>query len=117
MTLRGNSVSPLAAPLALVAPRKSRRWWLLAVGALSVLGSSVIGYKVADYQRSPRAAAERPWHGKVGKVVRAGADKTGGLTADGAALADGAEVKAGMKLPTDGRTRPPLDFHDATSLV
>src|SRR5262249_12455962 len=78
--------------------------------------------KVADWQKSPRAAANRAWHGKVGKVVRSGADKTGGVTArllngKEVPLAEGQEVKAGWHVITHPRTRARVGFDDRTRVL
>jgi len=82
-----------------------------------------VGLVAADYQKSPKAAASRSWHGKVARIARAGADKSGGLVARGSAgagdtpLAEGAEVAAGTRLVTDARTRASVTFDDGTSIV
>jgi hypothetical protein len=105
-------------------PRKGRRtMWLLLAACASVTASAVVGIKLADHERSPSAAATRAWHGKVSKIARSGAD--GGqasglsvLTPTGATpLAEGAEIKAGMHIATDGRTRARLGLDDGSSLV
>jgi hypothetical protein len=84
---------------------------------------SVVGVLAADYQKSPKAAANRSWHGKVAKIARAGADKAGGLTLRGSAgvgdtaVVEGAEVAAGTHLVTDVRTRASIAFDDGTNIV
>ena len=102
-------------------PRSKKALWLLLAACASVGASTVVGFKLADRQRSPELAATRSWHGKVAKIARSGADKTGGLsvtTPSGKAeLGDGAEIKAGMHLSTDGRTRARLEFDDGSFVV
>lgn len=96
----------------------------LALAAAAVLGiglSSLVGLKLADRHRSPAAAATRAWHGKIAKIARSGADKTGGLSAVGpssrAELGEGAEVKAGSRIATDARTRARLELDDGSVIV
>jgi hypothetical protein len=94
----------------------TRKHILLSIAAvLGITAGITTGIKIADWQKSPRAAASRAWHGKVGKVARSGADKTGGLHArllngKDVPLADGQEVKAGWHVITDARTRARVDF-------
>lgn len=101
-------------------PGKKALWLLLAACA-SVGVSTVVGFKMADRQRSPELAATRAWHGKVAKIARSGADKNGGLsvtTPSGKTdLGEGAEVKAGMRLSTDGRTRARIELDDGSFVV
>jgi hypothetical protein len=122
-TTRGKTDPPVA-PAARREHRSSKKsLWLLLAGCLSVGASSMAGIKIADHQRSPSAAATRAWHGKVAKVARSGADAAGqsGLvvvTASGKQpLAEGAEVKAGMHIATDGRTRARLSLEDGSTIV
>jgi Vault protein inter-alpha-trypsin domain/FecR protein/von Willebrand factor type A domain len=111
-------------PAAPRAPRKLR-WKPILLGVAAVIGISTgvgVGIKAADWQKSPRAAASRAWHGKVGKVTRSGADKTGGLTATllsgkSAPLAEGQEIKAGWHVVTDPRTRARIDLDDGTQII
>jgi hypothetical protein len=81
----------------------------------------VVGFELADHQRSPELAAQRAWHGKVAKIARSGADKSGGLsvtTPSGKAeLGDGAEIKVGMHLSTDARTRARIELDDGSFVV
>jgi hypothetical protein len=120
------SLSPSASASAALTPRTRRRpgkkaLWLLLAACASVGASTVIGFKVADHQRSPELAAQRAWHGKVAKIARSGADKTGGLsvtTPTGKAeLGDGAEIKVGMHLSTDARTRARIELDDGSFMV
>ena len=114
--------------------RMSRRSiWLLMAACLSVTGSIAVGVKLADRQRSPEMAATRAWHGKVAQVVRTGSPRTrgDGSDADKAAepgiyaldgndkkpLAEGAEIKAGMHVVTDAKTRARVWFDDGTNIV
>lgn len=106
------------------APKKSRRAaWLLLAACASVGASALAGVKIADHQRSPGVVATRPWHGKVAKVARSGADAAAepGLSvvtpAGRTPLVEGAEIKAGMRLATDGRTRARLWLDDGSALV
>ncbi|MBX3218308.1 MAG: FecR domain-containing protein, partial [Labilithrix sp.] len=106
------------------APRRSRRaLWLLLAACASVGVSAVVGLKLADHQRSPGVVAARAWHGKVAKVARSGADAAAepGLSvvtpAGRTPLVEGAEIKAGMRLATDGRTRARLSLDDGSALV
>ena len=103
-----------------------RSMWLLLAACLSVTGSVVAGVKLADRQRSPEMAATRAWHGKVAVVSRAGADKDAepGIyvawkddASDKKPLLEGAEVKAGMTIWTDGKTRSRLWLDDGTAVV
>ncbi|MFO0736120.1 MAG: VIT domain-containing protein [Labilithrix sp.] len=119
------AVAPKTAPVVAKASAPSRRlMWLLLAACLSVTGSVVVGLKLADRQRSPEMAATRAWHGKIAAVARAGADKnaepgiyTGTSKEDKKPLAEGAEVKAGMKVWTDGKTRARFWFDDKTAVV
>ncbi|MBS2016916.1 MAG: FecR domain-containing protein [Deltaproteobacteria bacterium] len=104
------------------APRKSRKaLWLLLAACASIGTSAVVGLKLADRQRSPEVVAQRAWHGKVAKISRSGADKAGGLSVTTPSgkidLGEGAEVKAGMKLATDGRTRARIELDDGSFVV
>ena len=113
---------PVSAPQASVSkPRSKKALWLLLAACASVGVSTVIGFKLADRQRSPELAATRPWHGKVAVIARSGANQTGGLsvtTPSGKAeLGDGAEIKAGMHLSTDGRTRARIELDDGSFVV
>ena len=102
-------------------PPSKKALWLLLAACGGVGLSSVVGFKLADRQRSPELAATRAWHGKVTTVARSGADKSGGLsvtTPSGKAeLGDGAEIKAGMRLSTDGRTRARIELDDGSFIV
>ena len=102
-------------------PPSKKALWLLLAACASVGVSTVAGFKLADRQRSPELAATRAWHGRVAKVARNGADKTGGLsvtTPSGKAeLGDGAEIKVGMHLSTDGRTRARIELDDGSFIV
>jgi hypothetical protein len=83
--------------------------------------STVVGFELADRHRSPELAATRAWHGKVSKIARSGADTNGGLavtTPSGKTeLGEGAEIKAGMHLLTDGRTRARIELDDGSFVV
>ena len=120
------SLSASASASAASTPRTRKRpgkkaLWLLLAACASVGASTVIGFKLADHQRSPELAAQRAWHGKVAKIARSGADKTGGLsvtTPSGKAeLGDGAEIKVGMHLSTDARTRARIELDDGSFVV
>ncbi len=121
-TAKGPDV--VVTPPAARAGRKLR-WKPLLLGLAAVVGISTgigVGIKAADWQKSPRAAAARAWHGKVGKVTRSGADKTGGLTATllngkQTPLAEGQEIKAGWHVVTDPRTRARIELDDGTQIV
>lgn len=101
--------------------RSRKTLWLGLAAGLSIAASAVIGVKVADHQRSPESAANRAWHGKIAKVARSGADKTGGLFATTPSgkipLEEGAELKAGMEIATDTRTRARFELDDGSFLV
>jgi Vault protein inter-alpha-trypsin domain/FecR protein len=121
--MRVRTESP-AAPESKREPRRSKRsLWLLLAACASVGASAAIGVAIADHQRSPGVAAARAWHGKVAKVARGGADAAGqpGLTlvteSGKQPLLEGAEVKAGMHLATDGRTRARLWLDDGSTIV
>ena len=62
-------------------PLSRRGRWLagFAVGGIAL--GCVVGARIADYEKSPKAAATRSWHGHVGKVARSGAETAGGLFA------------------------------------
>ena len=104
---------------------RTLRWKPLLLGMAAVVGITsgvVVGIKAADWQKSPRAAASRAWHGKVGKITRGGVDKTGGFTATllngtQAPLVEGGEIKAGWHVVTDPRTRARIDLDDGTQIV
>ena len=100
---------------------RRRGAWLVLAACLGVGVSSVVGLKLADRQRSPSAAAARAWHGKIARIARSGADKSGGLAAVSssgrAELGEGAEVKPGARLATDARTRARLELDDGTVIV
>lgn len=103
-------------------PKRSRKaMWLLLAACASIGASVAVGFTLADRQRSPEAAATRAWHGKIAKIARSGADKSGGLsvaTPSGKLeLGEGAEVKAGMHLSTDGRTRARIELDDGSFVV
>jgi hypothetical protein len=105
------------------APKRSllrgRAPWLLLTAVLGVSGSVYAGIKLADHQRSPAAAAKRPWRGKVTRIVHGGADdKSGGVTAKAGGrewpLAEGAEIKGGMQITTDPRTVARIALDDGS---
>jgi len=101
--------------------RRRRTVWFVAAACASVAVSIAAGVIVADRHRSPEVAATRAWHGKVGKVARSGADKSGGLfalTPSGKIeLAEGAELRAGMRVLTDARTRARMDLDDGSAII
>ena len=101
-------------------PSKKALWLLLAACA-SVGVSTVVGFKMADRQRSPELAAQRAWHGKIAKIARTGTATSGGLTvttpSGKSELGDGAEIKSGMHLATDGRTRARIELDDGSFVV
>lgn len=116
------SASPSASASAPKTKPPSRKvLWLLAAAVASVGVSTVAGFKLADRQRSPELAATRAWHGKVAKIARSGNAAGGGLsvtTPSGKTeLGDGAEIKAGMHLSTDGRTRVRLELDDGSLVI
>jgi hypothetical protein len=92
----------------------ARRRKLLLLGGATVLALGVsitVGYKAADRGRSHESAGRRPWHGKIAKVSRSGADTASpGLT-------EGMEIGLGSEIATDGRTRARLELDDGTSVV
>ena len=120
--VRTTASPPITAPV-LSATKKSRKaTWLLIAACASVGVSVAAGFALAGkHMTTPEAIASRPWHGKVAAVARSGADKTGGLFYDAGSgknpLADGAELKSGMKISTDGRTRARLELDDGTFVV
>lgn len=101
------------------AGRKAR--WLLLAACVSVGASAAVGFVLADRERAPAAAAVRAWHGKVGKIVRSGAGGGDGLrvsTPSGpTALGEGSELRDGMRLTTDARTRARLELDDGSVVV
>ncbi len=106
------------------AARSKRSLWLLLAACVSIGASAAVGIVLADHQRSRRVVAARVWHGKVAKVARGGADAASepGLavvTASGGRepLTEGAEIKAGMQIATDGRTRARLSLDDGSIVV
>lgn len=102
-------------------PPSRKTLWLLLAACASVGVSTVVGFRLADRQRSPELAATRAFHGKIAKIARSGAATSGGLTvvtpAGKTELGDGAEIKAGMHLSTDGRTRARLELDDGSFMV
>ena len=113
--------SPSASASATKKPPSKKALWLLLAACASIGVSTVVGFKLADRQRSPELAATRAWHGKIAKIARSGAATTGGLsvvTPSGKIdLGDGAEIKAGMHLSTDGRTRARIELDDGSFFV
>ena len=113
-----------AIPAKAVGPRLSKRTLSLVLAACASIGTSaVVGVVAADRHRSPSAAASRAWHGKVLRIARSGADAgaSSGLvvvTPSGKVpLAEGAELKEGMHVATDGRTRARLALDDGSTVV
>lgn len=110
-----------AQPAAPTAKKSRKALWLLLAACASIGTSAIVGVKLADRQRSPELAAQRAWHGKIAKIARSGADKNGGLSVSTPSgkteLGEGAEVKAGMKLATDGRTRARVELDDGSFMV
>jgi len=105
-------------------PRQSKRArWLLLAACASIGTSAVMGVVIADRHRSPSAVASRAWHGKVAKIARSGSDSaaSSGLTvvtpSGKLPLGEGAELKVGMHLATDGRTRARLWLDDGSTVV
>jgi hypothetical protein len=98
-----------------------RASWLLLAACAGVGLSSFVGYELAGRERSPELAAKRAWHGKIAKIARSGTATSGGLivsTPSGKTeLGDGAEVKVGMHLSTDGRTRARIELDDGSLIV
>jgi hypothetical protein len=101
---------------------RRQRW--LALATLGVGLGVGAGLKAADYQRSPRGAANRSWHGKVTAIDRSGAATASdsGLMARNASgatvpLVVGSEVGAGVRLSTGPRTRARIEFDDGTTMV
>ena len=116
------SPSPFAsASASKTKPPSKKALWLLLAACASVGVSTVVGFKLADRQRSPELAAQRAWHGKVAKIARSGTATSGGLsvtTPSGKSeLGDGAEIKSGMRLSTDGRTRARIELDDGSFVV
>jgi hypothetical protein len=117
--------APVATAPSPSAPRSAlfrrRGAWLALAACLGIGVSSVVGLKLADRQRSPAAVAARAWHGKIARIARSGADKSGGLAAVSpggrAELGEGAEIKPGARLATDARTRARLELDDGTVIV
>src|SRR5688572_18784956 len=117
--------APVTPPVVSTPKRSKKALWLLLAACASIGTSAVIGVKLADHQRSPNAAATRAWHGKVGKIARSGAgpesEKKDGLWVgtkeNKAALNEGAELKAGMHVWTDGKTRARFELDDGSSIV
>ncbi len=119
---RMKTEAPAPSPATPSRPRASKKTlWLILAACVSVAASATVGLKLADRERSPAAAATRAWHGRVAKIARSGADTSGGLfvvTPSGrAALGEGAEVKAGTRLATDGRTRARVELDDGSTMV
>lgn len=112
---------PASASASRPKPPSKKALWLLLAACASVGVSTVVGFKLADRQRSPELAATRAWHGKVAKIARSGSATSGGLsvtTPSGKTeLGDGAEIKAGMHLSTDGRTRARIELDDGSFVV
>ena len=102
-------------------PSTKRRAQLGVFAVIAVTSSVAIGYRAGDKAHSPDAAAQRAWHGKITKVARAGAEKTGGVTlkkgkAESQGV-EGAEVSEGTEIVTDARTRVRIDLDDGSSMV
>lgn len=89
---------------------------------VSITASALVGIAIAAHQRSPAVVATRAWHVKVAKIAKSGADmSTPGLTVTTPPgkipLGEGAEIKAGMQIATDGRTRACISLDDGSTLV
>ncbi|MEO6573307.1 MAG: VIT domain-containing protein, partial [Polyangiaceae bacterium] len=93
----------------------------LGVFAVVAIGSAMlVGYEAGETP-SLETVAKRAWHGKVARVARAGAEKTGGVMVrtrgvESAAI-EGTEVGEGTDLWTDARTRVRIELDDGTSMV
>jgi hypothetical protein len=120
--LRGSTGAPVV-PRAEPAQKKSGRpLWLLLAACVSITASALVGIAIADHQRSLAVVATRSWHGKVAKIAKSGGHaSTPGLTVTTPSgklpLGEGAEIKAGMQIATDGRTRARIELDDGSTLV
>jgi ferric-dicitrate binding protein FerR (iron transport regulator) len=90
---------------------------LAAAAAVGLYMNKSTDQRTTETPKAPEAV----WTGKVEAVSRASADKTGGLEACDssnkcAPLAAGGEVKSGMTLRTDARTRAHVSLADGSVL-
>src|SRR5437879_5085736 len=100
--------------------RRTRRTWLALLAVVGVASGVAVGNALAV--RRERGAAVRgahAWHGRVARVARSGAEGEAKLTAlwpggRKEAIAEGAEVAAGMTLVTDAKTRARLELDDGS---
>jgi hypothetical protein len=99
------------------ATAKPKRFWLLAVGVLSVGSGAAVGAKVADHVLAARGGAAAGWHGKIAKVVRGGGATEGGVTVDGVTAVAGTTVSSGARIVTDGRTEARVELEDGSTLL
>jgi ferric-dicitrate binding protein FerR (iron transport regulator) len=102
-------------------PARKAKLKLGVIAVVAVGSAMVIGYR-AGATPSPESVAKRAWHGKVAKIARAGAEKTGGVTVRTRGgletpANEGSEISEGSELWTDGRTRVRIELDDGTSIV
>ena len=105
------------------AAKRKPRTWLAFVALLGVASGVAVGNTLAT-RHLARAAlhGETAWHGRVARVARSGAAGETGLRAiwpggRKGALAEGAEIAAGMTIVSDGRTRARLVLDDGSVVI
>lgn len=94
-------------------------------GVLAILGTfcgSYAGLRYADHKSAPQTKATLALGGKVVKVSRAAADKTGGFTVSAPGetsrtVADGEALAPGSTVHTDARTRARFTLTDGSEVV
>lgn len=94
-------------------------------GVLAILGTfcgSYAGLRYADHKSAPETKATLALSGKVVKVSRAAADKTGGFTVSAPGgttrtAADGEALVPGSTVRTDARTRARFTLSDGSEVV
>ncbi len=116
---------PEPKPVAALKPRRQVPW--LAIGAATALAAGSTGiylHSRGSDEPAPLATAPHTGEntvGKLAKIERAAADKTGGVEVrDGGGwhpIAAGATIATGAELRTDDRTRATIDLADGTHLV
>jgi ferric-dicitrate binding protein FerR (iron transport regulator) len=114
-------------PRATAAPRSRARWVASGGIAFAVAAAAAVGLVALRDPKAPKevapVAAIPPWSARVDRVLRASADRAGGLDVmlPGAnaysSASESAALPAGSRLRTDGKTRARLRLDDGSVLV
>jgi tetratricopeptide (TPR) repeat protein len=111
-----------AAVVPIASKSKKKLWLALGASAAVAAGTvAVIAMKSGSSSPSETVAANGGSIGRVGKIERAAADKTGGVEIKEASgwrpLAKDEALPAGAEIRTDARTRSRLELADGSRLV